>query len=436
MGASAIQDSGLSNKGNVPDAVFSRPAGKSANAPMRNIILFEPDPFGHRMIFIRYIVEAMARRGGFRATLLTSPRAEAAPWVRAMADQLRDHLSLYVVEEPALAGPAVLHPKLRRQWAATNALRSTVTSLRGQGEVDYVFVPFIDDYCLFPFALHGRPFGATPWGGIAIRPRFHLARMGAFVPRRLEDGVEGWAYRRLLRSPTLDSLFSIDPYLAPFFGDERISTVCDPADIAALPWNRAWLSAPDEAVVLLVYGYIDHRKAVDKLLTAAADPRVPDNLTVALVGAQDPEMAPVLAGAAATRLRQRGRLIEVPRRVSDEEEASAFARADIVWGYYPGSYCSSGAMVRAGQTGRPLLTTREGLVGRITAEQKSGLIAPEGDAEVLLEQLVALTEMPELRQQLGAAGLRRFATATGAAFGDQIVEHLDRALNSFDERHA
>lgn len=397
---------------------------------MRNILLFEPDPSGHRMVFVRYIVEAVARQGAMRTTLVTSPHGAAAPWVQAMAGTQGHPLALHVAPLPAPHGLPALHPKLGRQWAASTMLQNAVAALRARAGVEYVFIPFLDDYCLFPFAWNGRPFGATPWGGIAVRPRFHLGPMGACVPPRLEDHVERFAYHRVLRSPTLQALFSIDPCFAPFLGDSRISTLCDPADIASAPADRNWLRVPDTAVVMLVYGNIDHRKGIEQLLSVAADPSVPDDLVIALVGAQEPSMAAILNSDIARSLRARGRLIEVTHRVSDAEEASAFARADIVWGYYPASYSSSGAMVRAGQMGRPFLTTREGLAGRITAEQQSGLVAPEKDPAALLPHLLALTRSPDLRRRLGEAGRRHFAGDTGAAFGDRIVQHLTRLADA------
>lgn len=397
---------------------------------MRHVILFEPDPSGHRMVFVRYIVEAMARHGGMRATLVTSRRALATSWVEKMRDDLHRHLSFCVIDEPLQrSGLLRLPPKLARQFGYTHLLQSAVRELRQQGAADHVFIPFVDDYCLFPFALQARPFEMMPWGGIAIRPRFHLGRMGASVPPRREDRIEAWAYSRLLRNRSLDALFSIDPYLSPFFADPRIATICDPADIAGRAPDRSWLPVAEDAVVLLVYGYIDHRKAIDRLLRVAADSRIPQSVVVALVGTQDAGMEQVMQSPIAETLRSRGRLVQVARRVSDLEEVAAFARADIIWGYYPGSYCSSGAMVRAGQMGRPLMSTREGLVGFLTQQYGSGLTAPEDNDEALLQQLSRMSLDSELRTALGEAGLRHFAGATGEAFGDRIVRHLSTMLD-------
>ena len=376
------------------------------------------------MVFVRYVVEALARHGGLRATLVTSPRGQASRWLAAIGDDLRRHLSIHVVDEPAASAWRVLPAKLARQFAHTRLLQSAVRAVEKRDVVDHVFIPFVDDYCLFPFATIRRPFGAIPWSGIAVRPRFHLAKAGAQVPPRRADRVEQWAYRGLLRSPTMQTLFCIDPCFAPAMGDPRVVTVDDPADIADHAGNGAWLPVADDAVVLLAYGYIDHRKAIGRLLKIVADPRMPKSLVLALVGIQDAGMQPVLRGPVAEGLRAEGRLIETVRHVTEAEEASAFMRADIIWGYYPGSYCSSGAMVRAGQMGRPLMAGREGLVGYLTHAHGFGLTAGEHDDEAVLRQLARLATTPNLRHELGEAGRRHFADATGAAFGDRIIRNL------------
>lgn len=397
--------------------------------PTRHVVLFEPDPSGHRMVFVRYLVEAMARRGTMRATLMTSARGQSAPWLQTLDADLRRVLTVSLLDEPGRPARSIQLPrKLERQIDHIAMLRSAVHRLSQREAIAHVFLPFVDDYGLFPFAMRTKPFGNIHWSGIAIRPRFHLRHVGAQVPPRPQDLIERWAYHRMLGSRSLGTLFSIDPYLASYLDDPRVITVCDPADITTPVADRRWLPVDDDAVVLLVYGYIDHRKAIDRLLRIASDPRMSHNLVLALVGTQDVGILPVLNGASARNLREQGRLVEIPRHVNDHEEASAFARADIIWGYYPGSYCSSGAMVRAGQMGRPLMATAEGLVGQLTQQYGTGLAAREDDDDAVLQALNRLAEDAALRGTLGEAGRRHFASSTGAAFGDQIVDRLDGTM--------
>lgn len=391
---------------------------------MRHLVLYEPDASGHRMVFVRYILDAAARAGGIRVTLVTSQRAAAIDWVAAMRTGSEHWLSFHLAEDAVPVGSLRYLPtKFARQAAHARTLRRVVARIGVDDPVDHVLIPFLDDYCLFPFAWTRRPFGSIRWSGLAVRPRFHLAGAGAMVPRRKEDAIEAMAYRRMLDHQTLGTLFSIDPLFASAF-DTRVRTVGDPGDIAAEEPGHGWLPVGDDAVVILAYGHIDRRKAVDRLLASAADSRMPASLTVALVGEQAAGMDMILDGPDARMLQAAGRLIRVARRVSDAEEAAAFARADIIWGYYPGNYCSSGAMVRAGQMARPLLTTREGLAGFLTRESGSGLTAPENDAHAVTHQLERLAHDAALRASLGAAGFRRFAADTGAAFGDRIIAGL------------
>jgi glycosyltransferase involved in cell wall biosynthesis len=138
----------------------------------------------------------------------------------------------------------------------------------------------------------------------------------------------------------------------------------------------------------------------------------------------------LLRGAEGRRLQQQGRLIKVNRFVSDGEEAAAFQRADIIWAYYPKSYCSSGAMVRAGQASLPVIATREGLVGHTVSMLGMGLTAPENDEDELTLVLVRLGSDAATREKLGKAGFEHFSQYTAEAFGNSIVEQVSKAIQS------
>ncbi|RZI56598.1 MAG: hypothetical protein EOP94_04195, partial [Zymomonas sp.] len=281
---------------------------------MRHIVLFEPDASGHRMVFVRYIVEAMARHGGVRATLVTTERGKTGFERLTIDDRAHRLVTMHVIGEPDAGGKRLPLPrKLSMQAEQTRLLRAALQSLGSDAAVDHVLIPFIDDYCLLPALWRTATFGTIPFSGIAIRPRFHLKKSGADVPNRPADWVERLAYRRLLSAPSFKTLFSIDPYLEQRLDTPRVVTVCDPADIAGNIADPAWLPVAEEAVVLLVYGYIDSRKAIDRLLRLVADPAMPKSLVVALVGEQDRQLRPVMESALAVSLRAEHRLVEVNR---------------------------------------------------------------------------------------------------------------------------
>lgn len=367
-----------------------------------------------------------------RAILATSRSSFEDPMVVNMAEEMRAVLTIVTVEPPAKDDGLLskIHPRLGKQSAYLRLLQNTVAQCQTSTPIHYVFIPFLDDYCLFSTAFHQKPFGEIPWGGIVIRPRFHLKHVGVVLPFRVEDVFETFTYKQLLRNNTLDRVFSIDPYLKEHLRSERIVTVPDPAEMHEPDHAVPDFRIAAELVVLLVYGYIDHRKAIDRLVRALLDERVPLQLTLLLVGAQSADTAKLIRGAEGRRLHQQGRLIEVNRFVSDGEEAAAFQRADIIWAYYPKSYCSSGAMVRAGQASRPVIATREGLVGHTVSRLGMGLTAPENDDNELTLVLARLATEAATREKLGKSGFEHFSQYTAEAFGDLIVAQMDKAILS------
>ncbi len=382
------------------------------------------------MIYVHYLLRSMARRGGMRAILATTPESQADRYV---AQMVREFSSLLLIETVELTQNKnkilhLIHPQLNKQVVLFNILQNLVKRVSQRISIDYVFIPFLDDYCLFPMVWHARPFRRIPWGGILIRPRFHLRRIGADVPSRWEDLIERFAYRQLLRNKGLDTIFTIDPYLEHYIRSGKLKSVPDPSDILSITPEYSQFGLNSNSVVLLVYGYLDHRKAVDRLLLAMSDERIPKNLTLLLAGKQSSEFTQMMCGEPAQKIRAQGRLIEINRHISENEEASAFRRADMVWNYYPGSYCSSGALVRAGQSSRPVLATREGLVGLTVRDLKMGVTVGEYDDEGLVSALAHLATNSKLRSDLGNAGFEHFSKATPQAFGDPIVDRISDVL--------
>lgn len=387
------------------------------------------------MVYVRYLLRALMRRGGLKATLAVSKASRMAPQVVEMVEEFGAALNIVTVNFPDSSQNMLswINPMLAKQTTYLGVLVDLVASRVRELRIDYVFIPFLDDYCLFPIALRDHPFGNIPWGGIVIRPRHHLRRMGVILPWRWQDFAEYLAYRLLWRKKVLDKVFCIDPYLGQFYPNAKLDSVRDPSDMLSVVPDDICFGIKQDAVVLMVYGYIDHRKAIDRLLKAMTDERIPVCLTLLLVGQQDRQLRPLLESEAARSLRDVGRLIEIKRVVTDSEEAAAFRRADVVWNYYPRNYCSSGALVRAGQASRPVLATREGVVGRTVFDLGMGLIVGEEDHEGLILALVRFASDPVLREKLGQAGFEHFAKATATAFGDPIIAHISKTLGMRQE---
>lgn len=377
------------------------------------------------MVYVKYLLAAIRRHGGLRATLITSTNSYADPVVTEILNEFNGLLSVQTVEISMLTSLLdLVHPRLAKQFEFFRILRNVINNILAHTSIDYVFLPFLDDYFLYSLAAHSWPFPRLPFGGISIRPRFHLREMGVAAPWSIRDWIEKTAYRNLIRTQGLDRLFSIDPYLAPYFDSKKIVTVCDPSNILNVTPAHIDFGFPTDAIVLLTYGYLDSRKAIDRLMSAMLDSSLNPRLTLFLAGLQSADVSLLMTGDVAIKLREQGRLVEVNRHFTDAEEAAAFLRADIVWNYYPHNYCSSGALVRAGQLSLPVIATREGLVGDIVSKLNMGITVPEDDDEGLVKALFRLGQDSLLRSELGRGGFEYFSKATAEAFGDKIIKNI------------
>ncbi len=71
--------------------------------------------------------------------------------------------------------------------------------------------------------------------------------------------------------------------------------------------------------------------------------------------------------------------------------------------------------------GLPVVATRDGAIGEILAEGRSGLLVPRGDVEALAGALGRLLEDGERRREMGETGRVR---AVGEFTWDRVVERL------------
>jgi glycosyltransferase involved in cell wall biosynthesis len=400
---------------------------------MTNVLIFEPHASGHRAVFVRYLVESMERHGGIQVTWTVVKEDRHHPQVRAPAMQFAKMLRVAEISFPEARKNllSLLHPLLEKQFRYIRALRRFI-EVQGDGAFDYVFIPFIDDYGLAPLAAFRRPFAGLPWGGIVISPRFHLGVTG-HAPRRLIDGIERALYALLFRAGgDMHEVFTIDPYFQKFYGDPRLHYVPDPAVMelpgSIQPLREVDISDTDAAI--LAYGNLDHRKGIPELLRAVADPRIPEQAKLLLVGVQHEYVQSLLDQPFPRMLRAKGRLIELNRVVSDEEEAAVFHTAEIVWNYYPGNYGPSGVLVRAGQAAKPVICTQQGYCGRIVAETGMGIAVNEGNTEGIIRALLSLLAERRTRQSMGQAGFEYFSKSSPAAFADPIVSAIAQKTSS------
>lgn len=336
----------------------------------RTWLVIEPTITGHHFDYLQHLVAGALQRGIRVVVGVGADPAGEQIESRLRAVHRGEGIEFVRTPLPAApAGPARLARGMVR-WRRFYA--DTWRAARGQRRIDFVLVPYLD-YALFAVALLGSPFGDCPFAGITMRQRFHFPDVGVVSAPQRGARLRRRLFRRLLGLSTLRRLFVIDETLPEYVAQHhpevvgKVVFVPDPSDpprrmdrAAA----RAALGLPPGALVVLLYGYIEARKGVASMLEWAAGADRAADVHVALAGTIDDGARGFVAGGAAARLREAGRLHVIDRYVAADEEPLLFSAADWVWLAYQDFELMSGVLIKAAQYGRDVLFRDVGLIGR------------------------------------------------------------------------
>ncbi len=392
-------------------------------APGPMLLLIEPRFSGHHGVYVRWIAHGAIQRG-YRVRLATARAQAQHPLLLRLQSECGADLDVAFLPDirDGEAGTDLL--ALARQDARFYALfRSYYRTAFPLEPPSFVFLSYVD-YCLYSLAMWGSPFGRTPWGGIAMRPAFHLARTpGTRIKEQL--------FLRLLNNPTLASLFVMDETLHEHITQRHPARAVkchylpDPAEMNATMSKqaaRATLGIAKDVLVILVYGAISLRKGIDLLLAALREPEGPARVHVLLAGQQDAESKAFMASAAAQPLAQAGRIHSFDAFLSADDEARVFAAADLLWMGYRGHLHASGVMVQAGQAGLPVIGCAEGMIGRTIQGKRLGIILPLQDAQQTARAIQAFINDEATMKRCGENGRIAFASHTPKNFADKLFE--------------
>ncbi len=280
--------------------------------------------------------------------------------------------------------------------------------------LDYVFLPY--DYCLYATAILGSPFGGTSWGGLILRPTFHLREMGVRAPRtRLRRAKTGMLLRLLRKDRTLRAVYAFDESLIGYVLErapdlsERLCFLPEPVELDGSHTRksaRQVLGIPQDAIVALVYGVLDSTKGIDALLDASARREFPEAVSLLLAGPQNDEVRELLDGVQAGKLRESGRLHEHDRFLHGDDEHAVFKAADLVWIGYRGQYVASAVSLQAAMAGLPVVACEEGFIGRMTKDYGLGIVVDTSDVRAVARAISKLVRDRELADKLGKNGKR------------------------------
>ena len=356
--------------------------------PGERLLLFEPRTEGHHLGWLRFISEDLLS-AGFRLSLAVDLRPQARP-------KLEDHLA-------GLLDQIELLPACDERGRPVGGSKlAAARSILAQSGAARVFLCALDE--IASGCWRRAAFGWTPpaelrgrLGGIYHRPRFMAA--SPWQPGRW---LKQWGFHRLLRGGWLCPLLFVDEYIArdrqAEFPGRPVFFLPDPCpsgftgDAAAA---RRRLGVPLEKRVFLFYGTGARRKglhlAVEAMRSLPADHRS----LLLCVGAQNPR-GRVAAGLG--ELARQGRAVLIDRYVSAAEEILSFVASDAVLLPYLNHFGASGVLSRAAAAGKMVIVSDEQLLGRLTRDNRLGLLFRPGDAGQLRERIAQTTAFgdPEL----------------------------------------
>lgn len=404
-----------------------------------HILIFEPEANGHQMNFVRYMLDGIATLGTTpRITLLTTEDAAGHINCRKLVSDFSESLTIRIVT-PVIKGSRLfrsLSAFAERQWRFAEAFIQGFAEI-GPQDVDFVLIPSLESIGLWQLALRRRLFRGKPWATVANAIRFHHKLSGVEGPTRAIDVLQRGLFSQVVRDPDLVCFGTNDPYLPRAVHHRNVvfcPDPCTPPGLSGMATARVAYGIGPEACVILVFGFIDRRKCVDVLLEGVARVAPDSALTILLAGAQHPgHLGPIMAGTAARKLRDQGRLVEANRFIDFSQEIDPMSVADIVWVFYERDFVrNSNVLALAGLARKPVIARRQGLVGRQVEEHELGLALQSASPDEVAAALTQLARDPAMRRRMGDNGARAFAENTPENFARPVVNAIGEALQAPD----
>lgn len=382
--------------------------------------MIEPHATGHHAAYLRWVVEGIAEQG-WRVVVATTPAALEHPLLADLR-QGRGGVELLFASFPspgagAPGGLAIVRNELAHWWA----LRRLVRAESQRGDVAGVVLPYLD-YCFFACGVLGVPDSRVPWHVISMRL--------SAVDTSAASGIP-WKWhllRRLLSARSLRTLFSICPSVRTLPAGwltnemaERLRYLPDPAEhrgVADRDAARGALGIPSGRPAVLVFGSIDERKGLDRLVEALVADSALAQYVLVIAGKQSESLKRALAAPLAA-LKHRHSVIEMDHVLDDEEQVRVFAAADVVWLGYDRHTFMSGVLVLAGRARLPVVATDIGEVGAFVREHGMG---------VLIERQGVDGVCGALRLLIDESARRRFGERAAIAVASHTPENFKQLL--------
>ena len=381
----------------MPSPPADSPPASSSES--RKILIFEPDPEGHALEWLEHLMAFVAAERPDTEIWLLAPEAlctalaEARP--AGAADRIRV-VALSPLERRLCTLRLLSVSAFARWWTMRRHLR--------RSGAEHGFFLMLDLLSL-PLALGLGAGGRRRLSGILFRPSVHYGAIGPYKPsrgERLRDGRKALLYRLMLRNPALERVLSLDPFFpahahSHYPKGDKVVALPDPANppVDCGPPSAPGF-APSGRIGFLLFGYLTERKGPLALLDALfLLPRdVAARVAVLFAGRIDPALREQIERRQSELARHHPDLwLRIDdRRLDQAELASLVRQCDVVLAPYQRFVGSSGVLLWAAVSGRPVLAQEFGLVGRLTRDHRLGVSVDASDPTHIAREIVRMVE--------------------------------------------
>jgi glycosyltransferase involved in cell wall biosynthesis len=405
------------------------------NAHLPRLLLFEMSFGGHYASYIRYLVEHWSSSTvlGHLDVLVSPQFLQQHEDVVAIA-QGRHNLRLTAITTAEAAALVPRSSPLNRAQRALQEWRLLCRYAPQLGTTHCLLLYFDT----FQSALILRRSAPCLISGIYFRPTLHydefeMTRLS--WKDRLQQRREAWVLPWVLKHPSLQTLFCLDPFateqLQQFASPVKRIYLPDPVPLPAISNTYAKdlesLGILPGRTVCLLFGSLDGRKGIHPLLQAVQ--LLPDNLgqrlCLLLAGKIDPADKPQvddrLNAIAQNSLVQ---VVVQDTFIPDPAIDAYFQRADIILAPYQRHVGMSAILVRAAGAHKPVLSSNYGLMGELTRRYRLGLAVDSTVPDEIAQGLIrCLSESP--LDYCDPQSMTRFSVQNSVEiFSNTIFQHL------------
>lgn len=381
------------------------------------MLIYEPSSGGHRVRFVRLIVEAL-RRQSRDALLVTAPSQSEVFASEFDTFNLSPRIES---SAPERSGSTLLNAAAQR-----GELLRTINRHRP----DRVYLPFGDGVL--------QALGVAPAVRCQSKPLPPLEAIvfqvaGAYPeshPSRCRTLYRKISWTALTRS-WATVLHALDPAIVRHGREYDANSATrwrllpdpiPPPPVLSSEEARGMLGVDGVGPLIGLAGGIDLRKGADQLLRAFASSALDHEATLVLAGPHSSEIRDQI-NRQYGGLRSQRRLVSLDRWLTDLEFAAVFIAMDIIAAPYPAHFGSASIVIRAAANATPCLGSDSGWIGRTIAQYGLGWIS-NVECELALGRSITRAVEEYLNWQPGPA----VEELVSFHSDENFIAHLGRSM--------